>query len=251
MMSWVVFVWYLVLNYIQRFPHLFQAFGSAVNDSFLSLTRRLAPFLGPSKLITICFLSRTGSVRSSPPSPMPLPMTLRNRYQVLSLTGYLVAAVALVTASGCSSGPIRTVSQTTVAQELVTSDTPPSGTKDGAACEDDVRGDLQYRISAQIEALGRNAFEEARGHASPSFRQNVTPEAFRALIQSGFSFLLSGQPAAFGRCRIVDGTATVEARFSQVATVTLIYFLVWWEDQWWIDGASPAVNPLSDKVEAS
>jgi len=178
-------------------------------------------------------------------------MTLRNRHQVLSLTGYLVAAVALVTVSSCSSGPIRTISQMTVAPESATSDTPPSVVKDRAACEADVRGDLQYRISAQIEALGRNAFEEAREHASPSFRQNVTPAAFQTLIQSGFSFLLNGEPAAFGRCRIVDGTATIEARFSQTTTETLIYFLIWWENQWWIDGASPAVNPLADKVEAS
>jgi hypothetical protein len=71
------------------------------------------------------------------------------------------------------------------------------------------------------------------------------------MIQSGFPFLLNGDPVAFGRCRIVDGTATIEVRFGEGAAVTLVYFLIRWENQWWIDAASPAVDSLTDKVEAS
>jgi len=71
------------------------------------------------------------------------------------------------------------------------------------------------------------------------------------MIQSGFPFLLNGDPGAFGRCRIIDGAATIEVRFGEGTVVTLVYFLIWWEDQWWIDAASPAVDSLTDKVEAS
>ena len=110
------------------------------------------------------------------------------------------------------------------------------------------RDRLQNIISSQIDALDRGAFEEARYFASPSFRENVGPSEFQSIIQSGFPFLLTENSAAFGRCKISDDTATVEVRFDTSDPITLIYFLIWWEDEWWIDGASPAVDSLSDKV---
>ena len=173
----------------------------------------------------------------------------------------VLTAIVFISLSGCASDPSQTTSQgdltlkptTSVTSTAVTSTavTSTSIVGDGPDCEDTARDNLQKRISAQNSALSRGAFEEARQFASPSFRQNVDLSAFRTLIESGFPFLLSGNPAAFGRCRIVDSTATIEVRFADSTPVTLVYFLIRSEDQWWIDAASPAVDSLRDQVEAS
>ena len=168
----------------------------------------------------------------------------------------VLTAVVFISLSGCASDPSQTTSQGDLTLKPTTSVTSTAVTStsivgDGPDCEDTARDNLQKRISAQNSALSRGAFEEARQFASPSFRQNVDLSAFQTLIESGFPFLLSGNPAAFGRCRIVDSTATIEVRFADSTPVTLVYFLIRSEDQWWIDAASPAVDSLRDKVEAS
>jgi len=163
----------------------------------------------------------------------------------------VLAALVLIVFSGCASDPSQAIPKIDSTQKPTTSITSTSVVDTEADCEDNARDDLQKRVSAQINALSRGAFDDAREFASPSFRQNVDPSAFRAMIESGFPFLLNGNPVAFGRCRIIDGTATIEVRFAEGTPVTLVYFLISWEDQWWIDAASPAVNSLTDKVETS
>jgi len=162
-----------------------------------------------------------------------------------------ILVVPLVASSSCA----ETSNQTAVQSESTeASFIPRSSTSivdDRSSCTNDTRGSLQATIFSQIAALSRGAFDEAREFASPSFRQNVAPSEFQSMIRSGFPFLLTGEPAAFGRCRIVNDTATIEVRFGPSTPTTLVYFLIWLDDQWWIDGASPAVDSLTDKVESS
>ncbi len=178
-------------------------------------------------------------------------MTPKNTRMSSSLLHAASAVIVLIVFSSCAPDPPQAAPHNELTLEPTTSVTSTSVVANEPNCEGNTRDELQKRISSQINALSRGAFEEAREFASPSFRKNVDPSAFQAMIQSGFPFLLNGDPVAFGRCRIVDGTATIEVRFGEGAAVTLVYFLIRWEDQWWIDAASPAVDSLADKVEAS
>jgi len=178
-------------------------------------------------------------------------MTPKNTCRPSQLLQAASGVIVLIVLSSCAADPPQAAPQNDLIPKPTTSVTSTSIVNDEPNCGDNTRDNLQKRISSQINALSRGAFEEAREFASPSFRQNVDPSAFQAMIQSGFPFLLNGDPGAFGRCRIVDGAATIEVRFGEGTVVTLVYFLIWWEDQWWIDAASPAVDSLTDKVEAS
>jgi len=180
-------------------------------------------------------------------------MSVRYEHRQRASLRFLIAtaALALIVSSSCSSAPSQTTTPSETTQESVSLSSSTSVVDDRSSCANNTRDNLQKRIFSQISALNRGAFDEARKFASPSFRQNIGPSEFQSMIQSGFPFLLTGEPAAFGRCRIVGDTATVEVRFGQNSQTTLVYFLIWWDDQWWIDGASPAVDSLTDKVESS
>lgn len=166
---------------------------------------------------------------------------------------FLVALVVLplVASSSCAKSSNQMTVQSESTEESTVPESPTSIVDDRSICANDTRGSLQKTIFSQINALGRGAFDEAREFASRSFRQTVAPSEFQSMIRSGFPFLLTGEPAAFGRCRIVNDTATIEVRFGSNTPTTLVYFLTWWDDQWWIDGASPAVDSLTDQVESS
>ena len=159
-----------------------------------------------------------------------------------------IAVLALLTC--CSSTPSQQSSAptSTTPTEPAAPTTNPSDT---TTCVDPHKTAVQDRILMQIESLRAGAYEQAREHASKSFKSSVNVAGFREMIESGFPFLLENQPVAFGRCRITDGTATVEVRFGEEPAITLIYFLIQSENRWWIDGASPAVDGLADKVESS
>ena len=159
-----------------------------------------------------------------------------------------IAVLALLTC--CSSTPSQQSSAptSTTPTEPAAPTTNPSDT---TTCVDPHKTAVQDRILMQIESLRAGAYEQAREHASKSFKSSVNVAGFREMIESGFPFLLENQPVAFGRCQITDGTATVEVRFGEEPAITLIYFLIQSENRWWIDGASPAVDGLADKVESS
>ena len=159
-----------------------------------------------------------------------------------------IAVLALLTC--CSSTPSQQSSAptSTTPTEPAAPTTNPSDT---TTCVDPHKAAVQDRILMQIESLRAGAYEQAREHASTSFKSSVNVAGFREMIESGFPFLLENRPVAFGRCRITDGTATVEVRFGEEPAITLIYFLIQSENRWWIDGASPAVDGLADKVESS
>ncbi len=180
-------------------------------------------------------------------------MPMAHRQRDRSCLRFVIIGLTLpfIGLSACAQVASESTAQSEPEQSVPTSSTTTTIVSSRSSCENDLRGDLQAKIFSQIEALSRGAFEEARKFASPSFRENVGLSEFQSMIQSGFPFLLTGEPAAFGRCRLVDGTATVEVRFGENTPVTLIYFLIWSDNEWWIDAASPAVDSITDKAESS
>ncbi len=159
-----------------------------------------------------------------------------------------ISAVGLLACCASTSSEQVSTPATTAPAEPATTTTNPNET---ATCMEPYKAEVHNRILMQIDLLGVGAFEEAREHASTSFRNSVDVAGFQEMIESGFPFLLENWPIAFGRCRITDGTATVEVRVGEEPAITLIYFLIQSDNRWWIDGASPAVDGLADKVESS
>ncbi len=141
-----------------------------------------------------------------------------------------------------SSAPIATLS----------SDVSSTTTLDAASgCGLAERDSLQARISAQVLALNGEEFEQAREHASMSFKAAFDTESFEEMIRSGFPYLLNRIAVAFGRCRIVGEAASLEVRFGEGTTNTLVYFFVMERREWWIDGASPVADSLIDEMTSS
>ena len=179
------------------------------------------------------------------------PTSMLTSHRSLPSARGLTAAIAVVVLLTCCSS---TPSQQSSAPTSTTPTEPAAPTtnpSDTTTCVDPHKAAVQDRILMQIESLRAGAYEQAREHASKSFKSSVNVAGFREMIESGFPFLLENRPVAFGRCRITDGTATVEVRFGEEPAITLIYFLIQSENRWWIDGASPAVDGLADKVESS
>ncbi len=179
------------------------------------------------------------------------PTSMLTSHRSLPAARGLTAAIAVLALLTCCSS---TPSQQSSAPTSTTPTKPAAPTtnpSDTTTCVDPHKAAVQDRILMQIESLRAGAYEQAREHASTSFKSSVNVAGFREMIESGFPFLLENQPVAFGRCRITDGTATVEVRFGEEPAITLIYFLIQSENRWWIDGASPAVDGLADKVESS
>ena len=94
-------------------------------------------------------------------------------------------------------------------------------------------------------------FDEALGHASPSFQASVDTQAFQAIIESGFSYLLADNAVSFGLCLVTNGTPSLEVRVGQPTVAKLIYFFTEDKKQWWIDGAAPAADKLAERIEVS
>lgn len=163
---------------------------------------------------------------------------------------FMMVLMAATMVTCCASTTPRPSPDPTTTQP--TNSAPPTTRiEESVVCSEQSRAELQGRILMQIDSLRAGEFEQAREYASSSFRGSVTISAFREMIESGFPFLLKVQPVAFGRCRITDGTATVEVRFGRASVVTLVYFLIQSKETWWIDGASPAVDVLANELEAS
>ena len=219
--------------------------GQTLSQSCQSLPEGYPPLLARQMFEPFEFApNRTRA--HSPPQRWPL---MRSQLKVPPGLQKLVATGALLIAlCSCTNPAHQTSAKSPTTSQAIDLTTSTSVVEQEPGCVGNTRDRLQNVISSQINALDRGAFEEARSFASPSFRENVGPSEFQSIIQSGFPFLLSENSAAFGRCKISDGTATVEVRFDTSDPVTLIYFLIRSENEWWIDGASPAVDSLSDKV---
>ena len=84
-----------------------------------------------------------------------------------------------------------------------------------------------------------------------SFKAAFDTESFEEMIRSGFPYLLNRVAVAFGRCRIVGESASLEVRFGEGTANTLMYFFVMERREWWIDGASPVADSLANKMASS
>ncbi len=120
-----------------------------------------------------------------------------------------------------------------------------------SACEPKGRDALQDRISEQLLALNRRDFSATQDQASPSFKATFDPRGFEEKIWSGFPFLLDQSSVAFGRCRIEGETGSLEVRFGEGSSIALLHLFVKTQVGWWIDGASPADDAVTRKVETS
>ncbi len=179
------------------------------------------------------------------------PTSMLTRHRSLALAKGLTAAVAVLAVLTCCSFTPSQQSSASTSTGPTEPTAPTTNPGDTTRCIDPDKAAVHDRILMQIESLRAGAYQQAREHASTSFKSSVNVTGFREMIESGFPFLLENQPVAFGRCRITDGTATVEVRFGEEPAITLIYFLIQSKNRWWIDGASPAVDGLADKVESS
>ena len=179
------------------------------------------------------------------------PTSMLTRHRSLALAKGLTAAVAVLAVLTCCSFTPSQQSSASTSTGPTEPTAPTTNPGDTTRCIDPDKAAVHDRILMQIESLRAGAYQQAREHASTSFKSSVNVTGFSEMIESGFPFLLENQPVAFGRCRITDGTATVEVRFGEEPAITLIYFLIQSKNRWWIDGASPAVDGLADKVESS
>jgi len=91
-------------------------------------------------------------------------------------------------------------------------------------------------VKRQQRALAADDFDAALQFASTGFRSSVTLPRFKALIVSGYSFLLVSPKLLLTECR-TDGTATL-LRVGVSSNVALEYRMVTEDGRWRIDGAS-------------
>ncbi len=94
-------------------------------------------------------------------------------------------------------------------------------------------------------------FSAAQDQASPSFKATFDPRGFEEKIWSEFPFLLDQSSVAFGRYRIEGGTGSLEVRFGEGSSIALLHLFVKTQGGWWVDGASPADDAVTRKVETS
>ena len=179
------------------------------------------------------------------------------RTQLNSLfMGFSVLTLLISGLSGCAPSTEDEMSSGATIESAPTA-TPPATSDRSVAqeatftCEPSQRDALQHPISEQLLALHRGDFAAARDQASPSFRAIFDTQGFEEMIRLGFPFLVDQSPAAFGRCRITNGTASVEVRFRDRSPIALVYFLVKTQGEWWIAGASPAADSITGRAKTS
>jgi len=169
---------------------------------------------------------------------------------------FIVLAIVLTFVSGCASSaadqPLNALA--TSPAPTTTSLPDPASTTDSdspSACGLSERDALQRRISAQLFAFSREDFQGARNQASSTFKASFDTQGFEEMIRTGFPYLLSQSAVAFGRCRLSGQTASLEVRFTAGTTATLVYFFLRERGQWWIDGASPTADPVTNESTTS
>ena len=116
-------------------------------------------------------------------------------------------------------------------------------------CPQQTRIDIEARILAQIEALGRESFDEALDHASLAFRKSIDTSSFEAMIRTGFPILLDNGTVSFGRCQEFGDRAMIEVSFREQPSASLIYSLGLADSQWWIEAAAPLSDIFPNQEE--
>lgn len=168
-------------------------------------------------------------------SPKPILSGSVNRHWVARI-GLVVVSVAMLLS--CTSESMEAVSEKPAVNPE---------TDDG--CAQQTRNDLEDRILAQLDALGRRSFGEALDHASLSFKQSIDTRSFEAMIRSGFPILLDNEIVSFGRCQEFGDAAMIEVSFRGQPSAGLIYSLGLADSQWWIEAASPLSDTFPSQKE--
>jgi hypothetical protein len=103
-------------------------------------------------------------------------------------------------------------------------------------CTTDVAEAAFDVVTLQARAFANDDFDAALQFASTGFRSSVTLPRFKALIVSGYSFLLVSPKLLLTECR-TEGTGTL-LRVGVSSDVALEYRMVTEDGRWRIDGAS-------------
>ncbi len=234
--------------------------GVVVQNYFCHCPGGLSPGSSRNLVTTEPMILRTERnqrIAGAPTLPLDFDSLSPKRTQLASLfVGLAVSMLLVFGLSGCAPSTEDQISTRALIES--TPPTTPPTTSDGSVaqqttstCEPSQRTALQRPISEQLLALNRGDFAAARDQASPSFKAVVDIRGFEEMVRSGFPFLLDQSPAAFGRCRITNDTASVEVRFRSRSPIALVYFLVKTQEEWRIEGASPAVDSVTERAETS
>ena len=103
-------------------------------------------------------------------------------------------------------------------------------------CTPDVSEAAFSVVTRQASAFANDDFDAALQFASKGFRSTVTLPRFKALIVSGYNFLLVGPKLRLTDCS-TEGTVTL-LRVGASSNVALEYRMVAEDGQWRIDSAS-------------
>jgi hypothetical protein len=167
------------------------------------------------------------------PEPVLFRPVNRRRFARIGL-----AVLLVVMLFGCTSETMEAVSEQTAVNPE---------TDNG--CTQQTRNDLEDRILAQLDALGRRSFGEALDHASLSFKKSIDTRSFEAMIRSGFPVLLDNEIVSFGRCQEFGDAAMIEVSFRGQPSAGLIYSLGLADSEWWIEAASPISDMLPSQKQ--
>jgi hypothetical protein len=106
------------------------------------------------------------------------------------------------------------------------------------ACDDAAFLGIEDTITSQLAAFARSDFAGARKFASRGFQSSVGEEAFQAIIESQFAFLLEEPAVEFRECEQIESLAQILVDIRAADPTTLRYRLVQEPEGWRIDGAT-------------
>jgi hypothetical protein len=167
------------------------------------------------------------------PKPVLFRPANRRRFARIGLAVLLVVMLL-----GCTSETMEAVSEQ-----------PAANPETGDGCTQQTKNDLEDRILAQLDALGRRQFGEALDHASLSFKKSIDTRSFEVMIRSGFPILLDNEFVSFGRCQESGDAAMIEVSFRGQPSAGLIYSLGLADSEWWIEAASPVSDMLPSQKQ--
>jgi hypothetical protein len=106
------------------------------------------------------------------------------------------------------------------------------------AYDDAAFSGIEDTITSQLAAFARSDFAGARKFASRGFQSSIGEEAFQAIIEGQFAFLLDEPAVEFRECEQIDSLAQILVGIGTADPVTLRYRLVQEPEGWRIDGAT-------------
>ncbi|GEM_PF-319933 len=117
----------------------------------------------------------------------------------------------------------------------------PTETIELVECGQQDQDQMESTIDSQTASFAEGDFEDAYSYASPSFRANVSLNAFIQIINGSYGPLISSSNLQYSNC-VADadfGLGFIDVRFTQSGTevYALKYTLVASDEGWRVDGA--------------